>query len=96
MTDTGHWRPWRNTPLTTPGGDTVVRLPQPDWVEIEREIIDARNELVHWQAEAAKVEAGFTRAVDRLGRARERFAARATDLGAKVTFAEHPADSEER
>lgn len=73
---------------TAPGN--VVHLPGPEWAEIEHEIIEATNEIVHWEAEAARVETGYNTACSRLATARARFQDRAKTVGAKVDFPTTP------
>lgn len=73
---------------TAPGN--VVQLPGPEWSDIEHEIIEATNEIVHWTAEAARVETGYNTACDRLAAARARFSDRAKTVGARVDFPTTP------
>ena len=69
-----------------PPPPNVVHLPGPSWDDIEREIHEATNQIVHWEAEAHRVEMGFNTAIDRLRLARQRLADRCKDLGATVEF----------
>lgn len=62
-------RAQRSEPLPA---DNVVRIPGPSWDDIEREIHEATNQIVHWEAEAHRVEMGFNTAIDRLRIARQR------------------------
>ena len=87
---------WNKTPDTGPDdAGNVVQMPQPDWSEIEAEIIAATNDVVHWEAEAAKVEAGYKRAVERLSGARARWNDRTINrIGGKTEFLAHPREME--
>ena len=68
--------------------DNVVRLPEPTLDELEQGIIQAMNNLVHWEAEAARVEIAFNDAYHKLGVAQKRFTDRCRELGANVVFPE--------
>lgn len=83
---------WRNTPMSEPPDDdgNVVKMRSPSWTELEREIIDATNQVVHWEAEAVKVQSGYQQSVERLDHARRRFAEKCKDMGCKVEFLGHP------
>lgn len=82
---------WHNTAISEPpdNDDNVVRM-RSDWRDLERDIIDATNAVVHWEAEAAKVEAGYRQSVERLRLARSRFAERCKEMGARIEFISHP------
>jgi len=77
-------------PQSAPAAGNVVHLPGPEWADIEREIVEATNEIVHWEAEAARVETGYNTAVSRLATARQRFSDRAKTVGARVEFPTQP------
>ena len=64
----------------------VVRLPEPTLDELEQAIVHAMNNLVHWEAEAGRVEIAFNDAYAKLGQAQKRFAERCRELGANVVF----------
>jgi len=69
-----------------PPPPNVVHLPGPSWDDIEREIHEATNQIVHWEAEAHRVEIGFNSAIDRLNIARQRFVEKSKNVDARVDF----------
>ena len=88
MSERTGWRGiLRGVPQSEPhAADNVVRIPGPSWDDIEREIHEATNQIVHWEAEAHRVEIGFNTAIDRLTAARKRLTDRCKNLGARVEF----------
>lgn len=95
MTEAISRRWWQGIPSTKPTtNDNVVHLNTPRWDDIENEIIEATNEIVRWEAEAHRVETGYRTALDRLTKARQRFAEKGKQLGAVVEFKTHPPELE--
>lgn len=67
----------------------------PQWADLERDIVEATNSLVHWEAEAVKVKAGYSQDRERLMQASQRFAERCKDMGCRVEFVAHPPELED-
>lgn len=84
------WRSVLSRVPSTADDSNVIRHPSAQWAEIEREIIEATNEIAHWDAEASRVQTGHNTACDRLDAARKRFAEMAKTVGAKVEFVAYP------
>lgn len=70
----------------TGDADNVVKIRLQSWDDLENEIHAATNELVHWEAEAGRVQTGYNTALQRLETARRCFAERCKEVGGRVEF----------